>query len=126
MVNELSNVSIRWESLGKQLGMGDSLEDIRTQYFDHADCLREVLRRWLLQGLHTWSHVVHALKNPTVGESELGDHLKEKYLPGELTIVSHILGCDPVVEFFHLYVVMFELNTFQAYQVRSFKLLSSN
>ena len=92
-MNELSTVSAKWEKLGEQLGMKHRhLEDIRTQYSEAADGMRELIKQWLKQnyhpyrnrGLTTWSHIVLALKSPNVGESQLGDHLKQKYFPGEL------------------------------------------
>ena len=92
-MNELSTVSAKWEKLGEQLGMDyDYLKEVRTQYSNPADSMRELIKRWLKQdyqpfgrkGLTTWNHIVLALKSPNVGESQLGDHLKQKYLPGEL------------------------------------------
>lgn len=69
----------------------DDQEDIRTQYSKPADSMRELIKQWLKQdyrggkGLYTWNYIVLALKSPNVGESQLGDHLKQKYLPGELS-----------------------------------------
>ena len=92
-MNELSTVSAKWKKLGEQLGVEHHrLEDIRIQYSDPADGMRELIKQWLKQGYHlysakgltTWNHIVHALKSPNVGESQLGDNLKQKYLPGEL------------------------------------------
>ena len=93
-MNELSTVSAKWEKLGEQLGMKHHhLEDIRTQSSEPADGMRELIKKWLKQDYHmfcnnksftTWNHIVFALKNPNVGESQLGDHMKQKYLPGEL------------------------------------------
>ena len=85
-------MSGKWESLGKQFGIpSDYLDDIRTQYPNPADGMKELIKVWLqqehrsiLRSLTTWSHVVLALKSPEVGESQLGEHLKQKYLPGEL------------------------------------------
>ena len=91
-MNELSIVSAKWEKLGEQLGVDlYYLAAIRTQYSDPADGMRELIKQWLKQdyqygekGFTTWNHIVLALKSPNVGESLLGDHLKQKYLPGEL------------------------------------------
>ena len=91
-MNELSTVSAKWEKLGEQLGvMHRRLAAIRTQYSDPTDGMRELIKQWLEQdypiygkSLTTWNHIVLALKNPNVGEAKLGDHLKQKYLPGEL------------------------------------------
>ena len=86
VVSELNNVRGKWENLGKQLGLEYWLNDIRINYSDPADCLKGLIRQWLPNPtkLLTWSHLVHALKSPIIGESELGDRLKEKYFPGEL------------------------------------------
>ena len=103
-MNELSTVSAKWEKLGEQLGMDDDdLEDIRTQYSEPADGMRELIKQWLKQDYHrgvksltTWSHIVLALKSPNVGESQLGVRLKQKYLPGELfdTFTIACFGSD--------------------------------
>ena len=94
VVNELATMSGKWESLGKEFGMPRHiLNHIRTRYSNPADGMKELIKVWLQQdyhipssfrGLLTWSHVVLALKSPEVGESQLGEHLKQKYLPGEL------------------------------------------
>ena len=100
VVNELATMSGKWERLGEQFGIpSDYLDDIRTQYPNPADGMKELIKLWLQQDYHkysswrglslfrsllTWSHVVLALKSPEVGESQLGEHLKQKYLPGEL------------------------------------------
>ena len=92
-MNELSTVSTKWEKLGEQLGVPHNrLKRIRTQYSEPADGMRELIKQWLKQnyrgifkGLTTWNHIVLALRSPNVGESQLGDHLKQKYLPGELS-----------------------------------------
>ena len=85
-------MNAKWEKLGEQLGMdyGD-LAAIRTQYSEPADGMRELIKQWLkedyhrrFKSLYTWNHIVLALKSPNVGESQLGDHLKQKYLPGKL------------------------------------------
>ena len=103
-MNELSTVSAKWEKLGEQLGVPDyRLEDIRTQHSDPVDGMRELIKQWLkqeyrhysnLKSFTTWNHIVLALKSPNVGESQLGDHLKQKYLPGELfhTFNTHSLN----------------------------------
>ena len=92
IVNELSTVSVKWENFGEELGMDeDDLAAIHTQYSEPADSMRELIKQWLKQdyryrfrSLTTWNHIVLALMSPNVGESQLGDHLKQKYLPGEL------------------------------------------
>jgi len=72
-------MSGKWESLGNQLPMrGWQLLDIHTKYSNPEDCLKALIGKWLQEEhLNTWSHLVHALKNPNVGESDRGEHLKE-------------------------------------------------
>ena len=86
-MNELSTANAKWEKLGEQLGVPHyHLVAIRTQYSDPTDGMREVIKQWLKQdyqrfgqkGFTTWNHIVLALKSPNVGESQLGDHLKQK------------------------------------------------
>ena len=99
-MNELSTVSAKWEKLGEQLGMDRGYQEtIRTQYSQPADGMRELIKQWLEQDYQifgksftTWNHIVLALKSPNVGESQLGDHLKQKYLPGEL-FYTFIIAC---------------------------------
>ena len=93
VVEELSTVCVKWQNFGKQLGMDNCLEKICTNYSDPADCLRELIKEWLQQESHlkTWSHIVVALKNPDVGETELGDYLRKKHFPGELYMFTHKL-----------------------------------
>ena len=94
VVNELATMSGKWESLGEQFAIPRRyLDEIRTRYPNPADGMKEMIKVWLQQDYHriswekgftTWRHVVLALKSPEVGESQLGEHLKQKYLPGEL------------------------------------------
>jgi len=92
VVNELATVSGKWESLGQQFGIPRLIldSDIRTLYCNPVYAMKELIKLWLqqahhspLKGLLTWSHVILALKSPEVGESQLGEHLKQKYLPGK-------------------------------------------
>jgi len=91
-VNELATLSGKWESLGQQFRITSHiLHRIRTRYSNPADGMKELIKVWLQQhyrggfkSLRTWSHVVLALKSPELGESQLGDYLKQKYLSGEL------------------------------------------
>ena len=92
VVNELATVSGKWESLEKQLEMDRRFPHYtRPSYPDPADCLRGLISQWLqYDHLNTWSHLVHALKSPDIGEAQLGDHLKQKYIPGELSDIFTI------------------------------------
>jgi len=44
IVNELSSVTTKWESLANRLGIHDLLSEIHTKYSDPTDCLREFIR----------------------------------------------------------------------------------
>ena len=89
LVEEMSSVSTKWESIGRKLFVPPDhqhLTDIRTSYSTSHDCMREMLRYWLhdLGYIHTWGHIIRALRS--TGEPQLADTLKAKYIPGELTI----------------------------------------
>ena len=91
VVNELTTMSGKWERLEKQLGVDEFVLYTRPSYPDPADCLRGLISQWLQDyHLNTWSHLVHAVKSPDVGEAQLGDHLKHNYIPGELSDVLTI------------------------------------
>ena len=92
VINELTTISGKWESLEKQLGMDQPFRTYtRPSYPDPADSLRGLISQWLQdEHLNTWSHLVHALKSPDIGEAQLGNHLKQKYIPGELSDIFSI------------------------------------
>jgi len=88
------------------------LPGIHIRYPNPADGTEELIKVWLQQdyheyswgkGLKTWTHVVLALKSPEVGESQLEEHLSQKYHPSEFfdtftiaALVPQFLG-DPVI-----------------------------
>ena len=78
IVNELSTVSAKWRNFGIELGLPPHPCSLHP-----PASLEEFLRYWLrLNRPKTWSHIVLALKSPRMGESQLGDNLRQKYLPG--------------------------------------------
>ena len=85
LVDEISIVSTKWDKLGQGLGLPSKcLTDIRTSFSTSHDCLKEMLKRWLQESLYTpWTHICDALSG--IGESQLADQLKTKYIPGKLT-----------------------------------------
>jgi len=102
VVNELKSVSGKWESLEKQLGMDKLGYYTRPSYPNPADCLRGLISQWLQHDhLDTWSHLVHALNSPAIGEPQLGDHLKQKYITGELSDIFTIASvvCTQIIIF---------------------------
>lgn len=83
LVQELSSVKEKWHDIGKEFGFTPSLSDIRVQYSDHIDCLREILRRQLQYDTTTWRNIVDALRSPCVHEAQLADQLQAKFCPSE-------------------------------------------
>ena len=81
MVEELRTVEKKWRLTGKALTTGWSVDDI--MYPHTTDCLREVLRRRLQYSITYWVDTVGALRE--VNESQLANHLDDKYCRGELT-----------------------------------------
>ena len=90
LVEEMSSVSGKWESIGRELFVSSDLKyltDIHTSYSTSRDCMREMLRKWLWEyGGITWGDIIHAIRS--VGEPEVAIHLKAKYIPGELTTTT--------------------------------------
>ena len=81
VVEELRGVEEKWRLIGRELiGRVDVIT-----YPNSTDCLREVVRSWL-QGYYTWVNIIVALRK--VGEAQLADNLKAKYIPGELTTTT--------------------------------------
>ena len=90
VVEELRGVEEKWESIGREVfisALNDYPTDIRTSHSTSHDCMREVLRK-RLQDLNytTWVDIIDALRK--AGEPHLADHLKAKYIPGELTTTT--------------------------------------
>ena len=86
VAQELTAVSEKWQDIGEELGVEQSsLEDIRTEYSDPGDCLREMLSEQFESCATTWKHIVAVLRTPRIGESHLADRLEVKYCSSELT-----------------------------------------
>ena len=89
VMEETSAVCGKWESIGQELGMYEKyLTEIRTPYTTSHDRLREMVSRWLNRkagfvfvGETTWRRIIVALRS--IGEPQLADNLKTKYIPGE-------------------------------------------
>ena len=76
----------KWYDVGLELRVPvHTLDSIRIQFTDPADCLRETLKQWLkgIDPKPTWSALVDALRSDAVGEHCLARELEEKYLPAE-------------------------------------------
>ena len=86
VVGELRGVEEKWRVIAGAFPshMRVRVDDIT--YPDPADCLREVVRRWLQTFRYptqTWGDIIVALRK--ANEPQLADSLKAKYIPGELT-----------------------------------------
>ena len=87
VVEEMSGVSAKWESIGKKLLLPSDLTDIHTSDSTSHDCMRKMLsKRLQLYGITAWGHIIVALRS--TGEPQLADSLKAKYIPGEVTTTT--------------------------------------
>ena len=85
LVQELSAAQQKWEAIGRELGVKqDTLKDIRTNYSDSGDCLREMFNEWLIRHCIVWKQIIAVLRSSCVGEFHLADHLEAKCYPCEL------------------------------------------
>ena len=84
LLRELNAICRKWKSIGQELGVDYSLNNICQRYSDPGDCLREVLKERLQwYSFPTWRDIVAALRTPDVAEPELADQLEAKYCPSE-------------------------------------------
>lgn len=78
----LVDVNQRWRRLGLALGLRQpTLEGVSGG--DYEDCEEKMLTKWLskVDGCSpSWNVLVAALRNPTVGHSDVADTIAEKYL----------------------------------------------
>ena len=76
----------KWFSLGIELSMSvATLETIKQKNKENPDdCLTEMLLEWLKQANPklTWSCIVAALKEPTVGQEQLAETIENEHLQG--------------------------------------------
>ena len=87
LTQELRPTQHKWESIGYELVELPHYfytDDIRRQYSDVGDRLREMLSTQLHVTI-TWRNMVDALRSPSVAESQLADQLEAKYCPSEFT-----------------------------------------
>ena len=83
VVEELRGVEEKWRFIGREL-IG-RVDDIT--YPNSTDCLRKVVRRRLQWYINTtWGDIIVAVRK--AGEPQVVDHLKAKYIPGELTTTT--------------------------------------
>lgn len=82
MYSDLLNVATKWYDLGLALGLLSSeLDEIRQGSFTSGECLREMLKRWLLKSSlkSTPKALIDALRERTIDFIQLADELEIKY-----------------------------------------------
>ena len=99
LVEELNNISAKWNNLGLQLGVSNgALDAIKKDCNSALDCLRETLTTWLKTcPSPTWSNMVDALRSKTVGEMNLAADLEQKYCSAQDTSIVAIHYCTLAV-----------------------------
>ena len=83
---EVFKVRTKWYDVGLELRVPvHTLDSIRLQFTDPADCLRETLKEWLkgIEPKPTWGALVDALRSDVVREHCLAREVEEKYIPPE-------------------------------------------
>ena len=85
VMKELSVVQKKWRIIGKELGVEKRiLDNIRTDYSEPENRLREVLSKRVRRQPTSWGDIIDVLRTPRVGQSQLADQLEAKYCPSEL------------------------------------------
>ena len=89
VAQELTAVSEKWQGIGEELGVDQSLLEVIPTYCSNpGECLREVLRKRFVSCTTSWKDIVVVLRTPRIGESHLADHLEVKYCSSKLTWFS--------------------------------------
>ena len=101
-MKELSVLQKKWRIIGEELGVKkDTLDDIRTDYSEPENRLREVVRKRVVRQATSWGNIITVLRTPRVGQSQLADQLEAKYCPSELANLqcstsNTVVGCFPI------------------------------
>ena len=76
----------KWYDIGLQLKVKSTDLDAITHESTSTTPLLEMLKRWLKSAEETtWTHIVEALRRPSVNELPLAQRISDKYCPkGEL------------------------------------------
>jgi hypothetical protein len=109
--NAVWDARAKWKQIGSVFGLTDhhlnaikaARRDVGAVYhLDIEKCFVDVLILWLKQvdPPPTWSSMVAALRDATVGEGELADQVEYKYILDmeEEEIVVDITNSDPTME----------------------------
>ena len=93
MLEGVLDIAVQWYNLGLKLKVRTGrLNSIRTEFNTPEVQLREMLNVWLTTGDNpSWKTLIDALRNRTVGASQLAAVLGAEYCPIERT-ESYICG----------------------------------
>lgn len=84
VLDEIFHIRSKWFSLGIQLKMNpDDLEAIKVRHNNDPDaCLLDLLTTWLknLDPKPTWESLASALKSKALGNEQLSERVRQKYL----------------------------------------------
>lgn len=81
MLEAVFDIKIKWYNLGLQLGISASrLDEIKQQFSQLDDALREMLRVWLKQQEScTWITLARTLRKKSVDGEELAREIESNY-----------------------------------------------
>ena len=87
------DVRTKWYDIGIELKLSTgTLDVIKADFFQAADCLMEMCIIWLkrIDPRPSWAALTKALESPHVGEGHLAQQLRDKYCQVRKDITSHI------------------------------------
>ena len=65
-------IRTRWYDIGVELKVDiESLENIKCQYDDRGDCLREMIKVWLKSLTPTWKLLAQVLESKVINDKDL-------------------------------------------------------
>ena len=86
MFTELFSAKDSWFNIGLQLDVSiQDLKGIESDYQTNSDRLRDMLIVRIQAGCLTWELIVEALQNCTVGQAELAETIRSKYIRSHTT-----------------------------------------
>ena len=92
----LFDIHPKWYNIGLELGLvASTLDAIRSQFSDPADCVTEMCSKWL-KGTHpppTWDNLIKAVESPYVGDKGLAQKLRKTYCQTDISL-SQPQGTD--------------------------------
>ena len=81
----------KWYDIGIELKLSiGTLNTIREDFPQAADCLREMCINWLkcIDPSPSWAALAKALESPPVGEGHLAEQLRDKYCRGREEMIT--------------------------------------